>query len=241
MAIHNTTGLVLRNIKYGETSLISTLYTKLFGLQAYLIQGARSGKKSGIKANYFQIGQFIDITAYHKSGKNLQRLKEVNISPSHANINQSIVQKSVAQYCTELVLRCVKEEEENEGLFNFLEKAFTQLDHCSGTALANFPIRFTLSFAQQIGFELDNNYQEDLAYFSSKEGAFVSHPETDIYCADKDNSLLLHLFLKEKEEIKTNSTARKDLLEILIAFLRLHLEQMQEIKSLAILHDILSD
>ena len=127
MAIHNTTGLVLRNIKYGETSLITTIYTKMFGLQTYLIQGARSGRKSGIKANYFQIGQFIDITVYYKAGKNLQRLKEVSLNPMHSSINNSIVQQSVAQYCTELVLRCVKEEEENKKLFNFLEKAFSLL------------------------------------------------------------------------------------------------------------------
>jgi len=151
------------------------------------------------------------------------------------------VQLSVAQYCTELVLRCVKEEEENANLFNFLAQAFTQLYNCSGTSLANFPIRFTLSFAQQIGFELDNNYNEARTYFSAKEGAFTIQPDADIYSASIDNSLLLHLFLKGKEEIKTNSVSRKELLELLIVFLRLHLEQMQEVKSLAILHEILND
>ncbi|MFM2327595.1 MAG: repair protein RecO, partial [Bacteroidota bacterium] len=34
---HKTKGIVLRSIKYGETSLVVTLFTELFGVQTYMV------------------------------------------------------------------------------------------------------------------------------------------------------------------------------------------------------------
>ena len=36
--LHNTKGIVLRVTKYGDTSLIMTAYTELFGLQQYILK-----------------------------------------------------------------------------------------------------------------------------------------------------------------------------------------------------------
>ena len=42
---HKTKGIVLRTVKYGETSVIVTILTELFGLQSYLINGVRSSSR----------------------------------------------------------------------------------------------------------------------------------------------------------------------------------------------------
>src|SRR5580700_1042763 len=54
--IHKTKGIVLRTVKYGETSVIVSIYTELFGLQSYIINGIRtsSKKKGSAKGNLFQ-------------------------------------------------------------------------------------------------------------------------------------------------------------------------------------------
>ena len=36
--ITTTQGIVLRSIKYGETSLVCTVFTRLYGVQTYLVQ-----------------------------------------------------------------------------------------------------------------------------------------------------------------------------------------------------------
>ena len=49
--VHKTKGIVLRTVKYGETSVIVTILTELFGLQSYLVNGVRtSSGKGGSKA-----------------------------------------------------------------------------------------------------------------------------------------------------------------------------------------------
>src|SRR5690348_3612929 len=55
MMLHKTKGIVLRSVKYGETSLVVTIFTELFGLQSYLVNGVRTVPKKGTaKANLFQ-------------------------------------------------------------------------------------------------------------------------------------------------------------------------------------------
>ena len=51
---HKTKGIVLRSIKYGETSLVVTIFTEMFGIQTYMVNGVRTSKKSAAKANLFQ-------------------------------------------------------------------------------------------------------------------------------------------------------------------------------------------
>lgn len=44
-SIHHTKGIVLRTVKYGETSLVVSIYTEMFGLQQYMVNGVRTNKK----------------------------------------------------------------------------------------------------------------------------------------------------------------------------------------------------
>ena len=43
--IHKTRGIVLRSVKYGETSLVVTIFTEIFGLQSYIVNGVRASTK----------------------------------------------------------------------------------------------------------------------------------------------------------------------------------------------------
>ena len=55
-----TNGIVLHQIKYGDSSIIVRIYTEEFGMQSYLIRGVKS-KKSKIKSNLFQVGNILDM------------------------------------------------------------------------------------------------------------------------------------------------------------------------------------
>src|SRR3970282_1036496 len=40
--IHKTKGIVFRFVRFRESSIIVTIFTELFGLQSYIVNGARS-------------------------------------------------------------------------------------------------------------------------------------------------------------------------------------------------------
>jgi len=59
---HKTKGIVLRTIKYGETSVITAVYTELFGLQSYIVKGVRQAtKKAEAKSSYFQAAAILEM------------------------------------------------------------------------------------------------------------------------------------------------------------------------------------
>ena len=75
--IAKTKGIVLRSVKYGETSLVVTVFTELFGLQSYMVNGVRTTSKKGTsKASLFQPSAILELVAYHNEFNNLQRLRE---------------------------------------------------------------------------------------------------------------------------------------------------------------------
>jgi len=235
----NTEGLVLRTIKYGETSIISTLFTRDFGIQAYLIRGARSNRKTGIQANYFQIGQILDISVDYKPGKNLHYIKEVRLNSKNAIQSQNIVKQSIIQYCSELVLRCVKEEEKNESLFSFLALFFDKVSSLTKENVALAPIHFTLQFAAKIGFEIYDNHSENKPFFDALHGSFCAEISENAYTSDKEVSDLIQRCLSDSSLSAIRQSVREKTLQDLIRFLSIQIEQMGDIKSVAILHQIL--
>ena len=74
--IHKTKGIVLRTVKYGETSLVVTIYTELFGVQTYMVNAARTTKRTGNKAAMFQPAAILGLEVYHNDQKAMQRIKE---------------------------------------------------------------------------------------------------------------------------------------------------------------------
>ena len=75
--LHNTAGIVLRNIKYGETSVVATIFTELFG-----VQSTSSMASAWLRPNRRQERVccnrpvFLNMVVYRDELKNLQRVKE---------------------------------------------------------------------------------------------------------------------------------------------------------------------
>src|SRR4051812_10339966 len=108
---HKTKGIVLRAIKYGETSLVVNIYTELFGLQAYMVNGVRSTKKTSAKANLFQAGAMLDLLVYHNDAKPMQRLKEFGWLHLYNHVLSDVIRNSIALYMMELLQKCLKQPE----------------------------------------------------------------------------------------------------------------------------------
>src|SRR3954466_5850032 len=102
---HKTKGVVLRTVKYGETSVITTVYTELFGVQSYIVKGVRqASKKSHGKALYFQPAAILDMVVHHNDLKNLNFIKEFQWAHLYQHVLFDVVKNTVAMYLIELLL-----------------------------------------------------------------------------------------------------------------------------------------
>lgn len=243
---HKTKGLVLRTVKYGETSIIVTIFTELFGVQSYLVNGVRTTtKKSAGKASYFQPAMILDLIVYHNELKHLNRIKEYKCSYIYQQIFSDVPKNAVALFMIELLTKSLKQPEQNTELFHFTEDVFLKLDESSGTVMANIPLFFALHLTHFFGFRIDDNYSETNRYLDLREGSFVNeHPHHPHFLEEKQaavtSQFLKVLQIDELEEIKLNHDFRRNLLLAFETYYRLHIQDFGMMKSLPVLREILS-
>jgi DNA repair protein RecO (recombination protein O) len=181
--LHKTKGVVLRAVKYGDTSLIVSMFTELFGLQSYIINGVRSfTAKQPARANHFQPATFLEMVVYHDEKKNLQRIKEFKISVLYTDIYRNVHKNAVALFMIELIQKSLKQPESNPELYEFIEDSFVQLDQSTSIVAANFPLYFSLHLAQFFGFKIQDNYDEEHQILDLLEGNYTkNYPEHSHY------------------------------------------------------------
>ncbi len=241
---HKTRGIVLRSIKYGETSLVVTIFTELFGIQTYMVNGVRTSKKSAAKANHFQPTAILDLVVYHSESKSMQRIKEFSWAHLYSTLLSDVIKNSIASFMAELLHKCLKQPEANADLYNFCEESFLQLDQANRTVTANFALFFTLHLTHFFGFRMTDNYSSDEMVLDLHEGSFIDHQPTHPYFIDGTNSELTAQLLKvmqprELEQFNLNGEIRRLLLLRYLEYYALHIHDFGQMKTLLVLHEVL--
>ncbi|MEY3436071.1 MAG: repair protein RecO [Bacteroidota bacterium] len=242
--LHKTKGLVLRSVKYGDTSLIVSIYTELFGLQSYMVNGVRTfSSKQPYRANMFQPSSLLDMVVYHNDRSTLQRIKEFKWAVVYEDIYQNIHKNTVALFMSEVIQKCLTQPEANPDLFNFLEDAFIHLDRSKGMVIANFPLFFLTHLAHFFGFRLNDNYSESEHILDLQEGVFLpNHPAHPFFldmpmstCAAE---LLRTIHPDSLGELSLNREQRKVLLDAFVSYYAFHQSGFGSLRSLPVLHSL---
>jgi DNA repair protein RecO (recombination protein O) len=243
--IHKSKGIVLKAVKYGETSLVVSMYTELFGIQTYMVNGVRSSSKKGMgRANLFQPASILDLVIYNNEFKNLQRLKEFKWSVIYESIFFDISKTSVALYMVELLQKLIKQPETNAALFYFVEDAFLHLDRASPSSVANYALFFALHLPSFFGFRMNDDYSESQCIMDLSEGNFVRERPLHSHYLEGDYSYVTSQLLKvlhpeELEQIKLNRDFRRTLLHSYQDFYALHIQDFGSMRTLPVLHEVL--
>lgn len=243
--VHTTKGIVLRTTAYGETSVIVSVYTEMFGLQSYLVNGVRTNKKTNSKSSLFQPSAIIDLEVYHNEFKNLQRIKDAKWHYFYQQIMFNVFSNTIALFMVEVLQKTIRQPEQNQDLFNFIEDAFTELDKASGKALLNYPLYFLTHLTGLFGFTIHDNHSPHLPFLDLKDGNFVAAQPDHPYFLDAASSASISEIMKvmhprELTDIQINNHLRRQLTEALLQFYALHIPEFGNIRSLAILQEVMA-
>ena len=243
--LHKTKGIVLRTVKYGETSIIVLILTEKFGIQSYLVNGVRASTKKGSgKANHFQPAAILDLVVYHNELKQLNRIKEFKWSHLYQTIFSDVPKNAVSLFMVELLTKCLKQPEVNEDLFHFCEDAFIHVDESSPAVMANFSLYFALHLSSLLGFQIHDSYSAEKHYLDLQEGEFAAkEPEHPNFIegkfAELTSELLKVMQPAELEQIKLNHEIRRRLLHAYELFFALHVQEFGTMKTLPVLREVL--
>lgn len=239
--IEKTRGIFLHAVKYSENSLIASIYTEAYGRQSYLINGVRS-KNSAVKAAIFQPLYLLDLEVYYKTGREIHRIKNARIAFPYSTIPFDIRKSTQVLFLAEVLYKCLREEEPNIELFDFIYHALTLLD-LTEAGISNFHIWFLFKLTRFLGINPSSDNAQISNFFDLQTARFVHHEPLHSQFTDKHLTVLFSkLFDIDSSTIeKLNYTQheRKLVLEKLLEFYKIHFGNLGEFRSLEVLKEVL--
>ncbi|HEX7585435.1 MAG TPA: DNA repair protein RecO [Prolixibacteraceae bacterium] len=239
--IEKSRGIFLHAVKYSETSLIASIYTETYGRQSFMINGVRS-KNSPVKAAVFQPLYLLELEIYYKTGREIHRLKNARIASPYSTIPFDIRKSTQVMFLAEILYKCLREEEPNNELFNFIYHSLTLLD-LTETGINNFHIWFLFNLTRFLGINPSRDNALVSNFFDLQSALFVSHEPLHNQFTDKHITVLFsRLFDVDSssiEKLDYTQNERKLVLEKLLEFYKIHFDNLGEIKSLEIIKEVL--
>jgi DNA repair protein RecO (recombination protein O) len=218
--LFKTHGVVFRFTKYGETSIIVSIFTSQFGLQSYIINGARSKSGKG-KIALYQPLTLLDLVVYHKETGGIMRIKETKCLYPYQHVGTDVKKTTIALFIEELVNKSIKEEAHPSELCEFLIRSLIQLDTTDKPG--NFHLIFLVRLSRLLGFQ-PQSAAEVLG------GRVMDYEEEDV----------LNRILKDDTEVPMTNQQRRNILDALLRFYSMHVDNFGQMKSLSVLREILN-
>jgi len=217
-----TTGVVFRFIKYGDTSIIVNIFTSQFGLQSYIVNGVRSRSGKG-KIALYQPLTLLDLVVYHKETTTIMRIKEAKCIYPFQQIQTDVKKTTIALFIEELINKSVREEAHAAELCDFLIQSLVTLDKIDKPE--NFHLIFMVMLSKHLGFQ-------------PQSAAEVLGGRVMDYSEEESLNLILNSSYTSDLSI-TNSQTRH-VLDALLRFYSMHVENFGTMKSLSVLREILN-
>lgn len=221
--LHKTRGIVFRFTKYGETSIIVTIFTELFGLQSYIVNGIRS-KTAKNKIALFQPLTLLDLIVYHRQHANIERIKELRCLYPYQSLTADIKKSTIAMFITELLNKTVKDESHTQEMYAFLSDSLMAIDGLT-TNYENSHLVLMVKLSRYLGFGAQ--------YVNEVLGGRITDEETE---------KLFKVILQSNydQPIIMSNLQRRSVLDLLLKYYAEHIENFGELKSVQVLRDVLN-
>lgn len=235
-----TNAIVLSKIRYRDNDLIVKCYTYQFGVLSFLLRGVLKSKKGLTKIAYFQLLSQLQLVIDYNPNRSLHTIKESRINHLYNSLHSNILKSSIVMFLAEVLTNTLKEEEQNETLFSYLETTLLWLD--TNSECSNFHLLFLLNLTKYLGFYPEKIHLEH-DFFNLQDGKFESNLQGN-YAISGENIILLKQFLgikfDELSNIKISSKQRQSFLNVLLLYYELHLGDFKKLKSLQVLNQVFS-
>lgn len=226
--LYKTRGIVINYLKYGETSVIAKVLTEEFGVQSYIINSVRT-RKPRYSMSLFQPLTILDLVVYKKKNSNLNRISEIETLVHSPGVQGNIHKSCIAMFISETLNRTLKDELEDRLLFGFVFDAIHFLER-EESGFSNFHLFFLIKLSRFLGF----------APHSGSEIVSQVYQREPTEGSEKISILDELIRGAVNEEVKMHVSMRRAILEDLIKFYQIHIENFGQLRSMDVLRETLS-
>jgi DNA repair protein RecO (recombination protein O) len=238
--LFSSRGIVLHHSGYSESSIIARVYTEQLGLQSYLVNGVRT-RKAKFKAGLFSPMTLVELVAYHKDRKGLQRIKEIQAEPQLSHLGSDIIKSSITLFISELLIKSIREEEPNEAMFSFIWNSMQVLD-LTVMPCQNYHLFFMIHLSRHLGFFPSGDYSGRTPWFDMQEGVYTHvQPGHPYVAGDATAQYLSELAGCNQDNYHTvlmDRNQRQNVLNALIDYYRLHVSNFTGLKAQSVLEEV---
>lgn len=239
-----TRGIILRQTKYSESSVILKIYTEQSGLQSYILRGVRKkNRKTGMAV--LQPMTLVYLVPSLSTKSELKYIKEIQPVSPYNTIPFDHTKSSVLIFLNEILNQVILEETENQALFSFLFHSLEFFDQYDGP-VANFHLLFLLQLTRYLGIYPRDNYSTKNRWFSIEQGEFTSHKnvlESESVSEESASalSLLLRSDYQDLSDLKVTHSIRLHLNTIIMSYYKYHNPNFRDLKSLEVIQMVISE
>ncbi|MFZ9980608.1 MAG: DNA repair protein RecO [Cyclobacteriaceae bacterium] len=216
-----TRGIVFRFTRYGDSSIIVSVFTEHAGLQSYIIKGIRKSKH-GTGIALYQPLTILDMVVYERDGASVNHVREAKCRHIYRHIPGNMIRETIAFFINELMTRSIREQSHPEELYEYLEHSLLQLD-----GEAEPPNDFHLHFMSGLSCHLG---------FGARQTAEIAGGRV---LPDELQAGLQHILDGNRSNLSREY--RREILALLADFYRDHIENFGQLKSVEVLQEILSN
>lgn len=202
-------GIILRTVNYGEGNKIIEIFTKEKGKLTAVARNAREFKK--MKGNISE--PFCRLNANLVEGKKFYYLNQSSIIESYQGIREDIDRMFIAAYISEITCSALEDEQENEKLYELLNKTFRLMSEKEINPV-KLMFSYQIKFLSFIGFKpflkLYDSEAQPPYFFNYEDGGIISG--------------------RHEKNFNYKIETEPDIIKILVKFLYSKLEDLDEIE-----------
>lgn len=219
--LDKTDGVVLSTLPLSDNHWLVHIYTSLYGK----VTCSFSQKQRLMVSPMSVLGLELSSSGRHSAtGDVIYSIREISVIRSaYMEIQRDPSLAIKYMFMGEVIDRTVREREANPAIWQLVSSGDTDL------------MRFMLGLLTVLGFSIDDSTYTEGSQFDMQEGVFttglISHP----YFLLPDSATWLHRLLVSPVTPHMTTTEHNTMLQILIAFLGIHIPEMGVIKSLNVM------
>jgi DNA repair protein RecO (recombination protein O) len=227
--LYKTRGIVLNYLKYKDTSIIVKVFTEEFGLQSYILNGIRN-HNAKTKIALFQPLTLLELVVYHKEKQEIHRINEAKCAFIYQSIPYEIKKIAMSAFIVEVFQKCVQPGDKNQSMYTYFHDFLLELDHTI-IHFEDFHVYFMFSLSKYLGFEPAN-------HVDFMEQIKKSQPRFSLVLQQPEITSSIEKILSKETKVPFETSIRRTLIDIWLAFYQIHHDNFGELKSLSVLREI---
>ncbi len=235
-----TNAIVLRAVKYGDSRMIVDVFARAGGRLSFAVAVPKT-TRGKIKKQFFQPMTLVDVEYDYRPKDQLQKFIDVSLDYPYQSLHTDPYKLSLSLFISEFLCYALRGEQQDETLFDYISGSMQWLDGSSG-APANFHLVFLMRLSLFLGFYPNLEDYCDGDCFDLRAASFCSVPPVHrdylVPAEAAKISLMMRMSLATMHLFRMSRGERNRLIDIIIAYYRIHIPDFPELKSLAVMREL---